>query len=64
MVIFYDDIVSSTKYMSTDMKIIGGYAMDLIFSGLLIGALMGVFLILWDSFAPSGLKSVGQGGNA
>lgn len=35
--------------------------MDLVYSGLLIGALMGVFLILWDMFAPQGVKNAGTG---
>lgn len=40
--------------------------MDIIYSGLLIGALIGVFLILWDSFAPASVKTAGSGsgGNA
>jgi hypothetical protein len=37
--------------------------MDLIYSGLLMGALIGLFLILWDSFAPMNVKNIGNGGS-
>lgn len=33
--------------------------MDLVWSGILIGVLMGFFLIAWDAFMPANAKAVG-----